>query len=47
MIALIALILAAAVGIWAAVERAWPLALLALSVVLLILDPGLPFTIRD
>lgn len=47
MIALIALILAAGVGVWAVIERSIPLALLALAVVLLALDPGLPFTLRD
>lgn len=37
MMALIALIIAIGVGLWAIVEKTWPLALLALAVVLLAL----------
>lgn len=38
-----ALILAVVVGAWAAVDRAWPLLLLAIAVVLIALAGGNPF----
>lgn len=45
MMALIALIIAIGVGVWAIAQRAWPLALLALAVVFVALGPSLPIHI--
>jgi hypothetical protein len=39
-----ALILTLVVGAWSAIERAWPLLLLAIAVTLVLLDQGATFT---
>lgn len=38
-----ALILALIVGAWSAIEKAWPMLLLAIAVILVVLDQGVTF----
>jgi hypothetical protein len=45
-LALLALLLGIVVGVWAITQRAWPLALLALAVVFLAVEPGLSISIH-